>query len=288
MILSSLYEEVYTTPKPGLVDVVDTGAHKDMDVHTFEKSARVITPYLTRMFQVGARSQCTPGQLLDQIRPIGMEAETAMLRETSGVNTHKGAIYSLGIVVTAVGYCLNMRLGSDIATVFDTVSEMTAEDSNKYFQTINQNTASSYGDFLYLRYGEKGVRGEAMLGYPLARKISLPMALHYQKIQLDKNIANINILLAIASQLCDTNILHRSSYNELEWFQWRAKAILDMGGAETACGMREIIKLNEECINRNISPGGAADYLILTIFLRKLCSEEGIFHCDYSCSSSMD
>lgn len=107
----ALLEEVYTTPKPGLVDTWSCGAHTDMDVHTFERSAEALRPYFIRMAEQGYTLQCSPKELFAEIRKTGILAEQAMYRATDGVNTHKGLIFTLGIFCAAAGRCAGSRRG---------------------------------------------------------------------------------------------------------------------------------------------------------------------------------
>ena len=93
-IKTSILGEVYTTPKPGLVDCHDTGAHRDMNVHTFERSAEAITPYLAKMFFDGYFWKNSLQNLFPRIRKTGIFAEKAMFRATDQVNTHKGLIFA--------------------------------------------------------------------------------------------------------------------------------------------------------------------------------------------------
>ena len=97
-VCKALLGEVYTTPKPGLVDLKDNGAHKDMDVHTFEKSTAAIAPYIAEMFCEGYANQQSLENLFARIRQIGIEAEKAMFEATKGINTHKGILFTMGII----------------------------------------------------------------------------------------------------------------------------------------------------------------------------------------------
>ena len=105
-VRNALLGEVYATPKPGLVDRRDTGAHRDMNYETFLASTEAITPYMVRMFVEGMDATAagqTPEAVFRAIRGIGLEAERAMYAATDGVNTHKGMIFTMGIVLAAAG-----------------------------------------------------------------------------------------------------------------------------------------------------------------------------------------
>lgn len=149
----ALLEEVYTTPKPGLVDTWSCGAHTDMDVHTFERSAEALRPYFIRMAEQGYTLQCSPKELFVEIRKTGILAEQEMYRATDGVNTHKGLIFTLGIFCAAAGRCA--AAGGDatahgntftITALFYMEQQMTAEILTEELRNINSTTAVSNGE----------------------------------------------------------------------------------------------------------------------------------------------
>ena len=124
----ALLEEVYTTPKPGLVDLYSCGAHTDMNVQTFEKSAEALRPWFIRMAAQGYLLTCTREDLFVEIRKTGILAEKAMFHATGNVNTHKGMIFTLGIFCAAAGRCMKdygeIKLKTLIRTEQDMVSRI--------------------------------------------------------------------------------------------------------------------------------------------------------------------
>lgn len=270
ILYESLMEEVSTTPKPGLVDLHDSGAHTDMNYYTFLQSARSITPYLAKMFQTGCSWQGTPAQLFAKIRPIGREAEAAMFWATEGINTHKGAIFTLGILSAAAGavYRPGQRLCAELICAY--AGEMTRETLQRELEAMKLRTPVTNGEWIFRKYGASGVRGLAADGFSLLLEVAMPYMRLYRRCAIDCNEANINVLLKIMAVLCDTNVLHRTSMAELCWMQSRAAALLRCGGAFGKAGMCKIGKFNRECIERNVSPGGAADLLAASIFLWRL------------------
>lgn len=269
-IRSALLGEVYTTPKPGLVDCHDNGAHKDMDVKLFEISADVIAPYITKMFFTGYIWNRTPKELFIEIRKSGVRAERAMFQATGGVNTHKGMIFTMGILSAASGsiYRSDQKINSD--EVFEMVSLMTAEILEQEFFEMDAREPRTHGEILYRKYGERGIRGEAQKGFPVIRDMALPLLYRYRNEGKDENSANINVLLKIMSGLRDTNVWTRGSLEDMKWLQKEAEGILKTGGAFNDSGLEKIKKLNLTCICRNLSPGGAADILGATLFLYQL------------------
>ena len=269
-IRNALLEEVYTTPKPGLVDQYDTGAHTDMDCRLFEKSAAAIAPYLKQMFYTGMEWQQTPSDLFCAIRKTGICAEKSMFRATDGVNTHKGAIFTIGILSASAGKMYAEYGYFPISRILQYTSEMTNEVVEKEFCRMEKREPSTYGEKIYREYGERGVRGQAQLGFPVLALTAYPNLSYSRRHGYDLNKSNINTLLCTIVELNDTNVLARGSHNDLNWLKHKAVMSLKRGGAFTASGMEQLVQMNQECIWRNISPGGSADILAAAIFLWKL------------------
>lgn len=266
-IYRALLEEVYTTPKPGLVDRRDNGAHQDMDCTTFEVSAAAIAPYLGQMFQEGLFWRETPQALFKKVRKTGLLAEKAMFRATGGINTHKGLIFTIGILSSAAGYYYGIYGKMNVSEILRLSGQMTAEVLEKEFEEIRNRRPVTHGEILYRIYGEKGIRGEAQQGFPILAGHIYPLLRFYRKGQTDKNEANINVLLKSMMMLNDTNVLSRADQKSLAWLKKEAESIWNAGGAFTIPGFRKIEELNRKCIERNISPGGSADLLAAAVFL---------------------
>ena len=276
----ALLSEVYTTPKPGLVDRHDTGAHRDMDVTTFEKSTAAISPFLAKMYGAGVDFAENPENLCDErlfamIRKIGVQAENAMFTATNGVNTHKGIIFTLGIICASLGFTLKRHenFKTDFFTndffeqIFLNAKKMTFDTLEKDFSAMSSREPKTHGEKLFAKYGEKGIRGEAQEGFPIICKIALPFYKKLLKVNPDENNRNIIALLHIVKNLSDTNVLSRSSKETLLWLQSECASILGEKTVFEAKDLERVSILNEECIQKNISPGGAADILAVTVFL---------------------
>jgi len=265
-IKAALLAEVGTTPKPGLVDQLDSGAHTDMDYTTFIKSTFAVAPYILKMGVSGFGWPGNHQDVFSEIREVGKCAEKAMLEETGGVNTHKGAIFSMGVIACAAGYYYRRFEVFDAENILKLSGEMTRYELQKEFEQMKRRKPVSYGEKLYAEYGERGIRGQAMEGFPAVRFLSLPLMKSYISKGMDWNKVNIQVLLSLMSAITDTNILHRGSWDELAAVNSHAMEILKLGGAFTKSGMEAIKDWNARMIEKNLSPGGCADLLAVTIF----------------------
>lgn len=269
-IYGALIGEVYTTPKPGLVDLHDTGAHKDMDAKTFEISTQAIGPFLVKMAGEGYWWNQNPENLFLKIRCMGIEAEKKMFEATQGVNTHKGMIFTMGILSAAAGYQYRKDHHFSVLEILDIAQKMTERILERDFRRMEHKIPETNGEKLYHLYREKGIRGEAQQGFPIIRHTAYPAMRKYQALGLEQNQVNINVLLEIIAKLSDTNVITRGSHRELKWIQEEAVCILEEGGILKEEDYEKIACMNERCIEKNVSPGGAADILAATLFLFQL------------------
>lgn len=191
-------------------------------------------------------------------------------RATDGVNTHKGAIFTMGILSASAGKMYAEYGYFPISRILQFTSEMTKEVLEREFHRMEKKEPDTYGEKLYRKYGERGIRGQAQLGFPVLALTAYPNLSYSRRHGYDLNKSNINTLLCTITKLNDTNILARSSYSDLKWLKHKALRSLKRGGAFTVSGMKQLIEMNQECIWRNISPGGSADILAAAIFLWKL------------------
>ncbi len=267
----ALIAEVSTTPKPGLVDKKDSGAHKDMCYDTFITSTHAVVPYLTRMAALGFSwpSSCGEG-LFSAIRPLGIEAEQAMYQATGGVNTHKGVIFSMGILAAASGLYYQINRRFDAEQILFLAGSLCRRLLEQDFQNISREHPKTHGEQLYVRYGEKGIRGEAQQGFPSIRTCSLPALRHWQSTLKEENQIYLNTLLSLMAQVNDTNVLIRTSPAMLAYEKKEAARLLGLGGAATLRGMKALEAANLDFTLKNISPGGCADLLAATIFLDRM------------------
>ena len=273
----ALLDEVAVTPKPGLVDRANHGAHLDMDLMTFQASAAALTPYWGECFLHGWQDAhveeqdraCPrlPAETFAALRPLGKNAERRMLAATGGVNTHKGAIFTLGVLCGAIGRLWTAEAGfPDVEAILNEAAAMTRETLEKELPAANWNTA---GEALYRKYGARGIRGQVADGLPAVREISLPVFKELLALGLDRNHAAAVTLLHLIANVEDTNLLHRGSPAGAAWARDAAGALISDGRVPS---LQEISELDRQFIQRNLSPGGCADLLAVTLFLESLHS----------------
>lgn len=270
----ALLEEVYTTPKPGLVDLMSSGAHKDMDVHTFERSADALRPYFVQMAFQGISMKCTEEELFRQIRKTGIAAERAMYRATEGVNTHKGLIFTLGIFSAAAGRCLSYHGAVTQELLRSTQIAMTKKIlTEELAQPVRKETLSN-GEKNYRNYGTAGVRGEALLGYPSIWSYALPALVQGRQEGRDDNCVKLQTLLILMSITEDSNIIARHDPKVLRRVQKEAADFLAAGGTYAEGSLLRLASMDGKYIRENISAGGCADLLAAAIFLEKILNWE--------------
>ena len=168
--------EVNLSPKPGLVDRLNCGAHKDMSLTDFHRSALAIQAWLPRFIEYGACSAKMPADaVLTGLRPLGMACEADMFRATAGVNTHKGSIFSLGLLCAAIGRLHQQQQPITPETICTTAAHFCRGLTERELRNNNQQLTA--GQRLYQQLGLTGARGEAEAGYPLVIRHALP---HYR------------------------------------------------------------------------------------------------------------
>ena len=263
----ALTQEVSVTPKPGLVDRVNQGSHRDMNIRHFFASANALRPFFCRFSEEGYLTRdLDPKETFRRIRPIGMEAEKAMFAATGGVNTHKGAIFSLGILCAAAG-----RLSPEDwqpETILSLCADMTEGVVESDFAGITEGNAKTVGERLYALYGITGVRGQAEHGFPAVKDVGLPVLQQGLAQGLSLNDAGAATLLHLLAATDDTNLIARSDRRTQLDIQSRIATLLD----EAPFPVRQTIeKLDSEFIEKNLSAGGSADLLALCFFLLFLC-----------------
>jgi len=266
----ALLEEVGTTPKPGLVDRLHSGAHSDMDHATFVSSTFALKPFFGKMAAAGAGCDGSLETLFDTVRSLGIVAEQAMFAATGGVNTHKGLLFCAGILSSVSTYAKKTYARVDADLLCALVQEMTWKALDNDFATMKKKAHKSHGELLFANFGINGVRGEVQQGFPSVRTFSLPAYTQYLKQGKDPNLARIQTLLLLMSKVQDTNVLYRHGWGTLAYVQDKSKQILQCGGAFSKEGLGLLSELDNEFTKRRISPGGCADLLAVTILLHDL------------------
>lgn len=236
----SLLKELDTTPKPGLVDVNDNGAHNDMDYTTMLNSINALEPYFDRLALLEDVNE-------NEVQRIGINAEEAMLRATGGVNTHRGALFSMGLAIVGASQALKHN-DANWENVVKNIAQLIPTSNN------------SNGAVARKQYNVKGALDLARDGY---RELTTSWLPFYRSLHGDM-FAAIKTLLLIISQLDDTNIIHRVGFERAQKVKEEAYTLLNN------FSITGVNKLNNNFIKENISPGGAADMLALTFFINSI------------------
>lgn len=244
----ALERELLTTPKPGLVDKANNGAHTDMNVPLFLKSAASLVPYFKKAVLLGiADAGMAP------LKDAGLDAERAMFAATNDVNTHKGMIYSMGLLLYGMGRALSE--GDDAVAYASALAKTDAEERLSHaVQSRDTNGAKVLSD-----YGARGAVGEAADGFFHACYCADRLAAH-REAENPGALALCDVMIV----LNDTNLLHRGGREGLAFAQRRAKEIAALPENERVAALRAF---DAEMIERNLSPGGAADVLALAYLL---------------------
>ncbi|MGY2048372.1 triphosphoribosyl-dephospho-CoA synthase MdcB [Methylobacterium sp. JK268] len=252
-----LHLELDTYPKPGLVSHVDSGSHADMDAATFRASAAAIAPFLADLAEAGAAGAPMPA-----LRRIGLAAEVAMREATGGVNTHRGAIFGLGLLCAAAGAVPDPRPGA--------LGSLVRE---RYGAAILDGPVLLHapGARARRRHRVGGAPAEAAAGFPSLYRVGLP-ALRRARARRpgDPEAARVEACLALIADLEDTNLLHRGGAEGYAFAREAAARFIAEGGVARDDWRSRAGALHRAFVARNLSPGGAADLLAMTLFVDRI------------------
>jgi triphosphoribosyl-dephospho-CoA synthase len=261
-----LIDEADLSPKPALVDRRGNGAHSDLHLGLMHASALSLWPAFKDMAEAAFEFAEVGLPLREALGRIGREGEEAMLAITHGVNTHRGAIWALGLLVTAVA----------LQPESSTAGAVTLRAAR--LALLNDRYASqplSHGAQVAQRYGVRGAREEAQLGFPAVLQRGLPQLKRSRAQGHGEQNARLDALLAIMTTLADTCVLYRAGEAGLQTMQNGAQAVLDAGGSASLGGRRRLHELDQQLLALNASPGGAADLLAACLFIDRIESGDG-------------
>jgi triphosphoribosyl-dephospho-CoA synthase len=247
----ALLDELETTPKPGLVDRNGSGAHTDLSFSRLRASALALEPVFAKLAMVAAGA--TPSrELREEIGEIGRRGERAMLVESGGTNTHRGALWALGLLVAGA------------ATIGARDADAIARRAAAFARLPDRFAGRSHSNGLIAarRFGARGARGQAAAGFPHVTKVALPA--------LRRGVAASDVLLRLIATLDDTCLLHRGGAAALGVARRGARESLRAGGLATRRGRAAIERLGAVLLAHNASPGGCADVLAAALFLQAI------------------
>jgi len=264
LAVRALMTEACTTPKPGLVDRANCGAHGDMDIFTFIDSAVTLYPYFRSVVMLSLNHSDTLDNLLPALQPLGIQAEGEMFRATNGVNTHKGAIFSLGVICAAVAILAGSQAG-DAKSLPATCAAIAKSRSR------GASESATGGEVAFAKYGIGGILAEAAAGFPAVFGIALPAIRAYIHRGASLQDAAVVALLRLIATVDDTNIVTRCGINVLRNIQEKVGERI-AGFDDIGQYLRYAKELDGEFIRQNISPGGCADLLAAALFVHYMLS----------------
>lgn len=260
--VEALLAEVNLTPKPALVDRRGSGAHDDLTLALMQRSAQSLHSMFMEMAQAAIDHGILNQSLRETIGQIGRDGEQTMLEATSGVNTHRGAIWALGLLVTAAGY-LHVKQQRFSARHLCQIAGKIACIHDRFSQT----NVPSHGQMVKQKYGAHGAKYQAQQGFPAILNHGLPQLLESRARGGNEEFAQLDALLAMMSVLDDTCVLYRAGEAGLYRMQQGASEVLTLGGVATFAGRRKLYQLEKELLSVRASAGGAADLLAATILI---------------------
>jgi triphosphoribosyl-dephospho-CoA synthase len=264
----ALLAEVETWPKPGLVSHVDRGSHDDMDADTFRRSVAATRPFYGLLAAAGA-----DGAEMPELRRIGLDAERAMLVATGGVNTHRGAIFGLGLLCAAAGAAAAERQPPFRDSPGCPAPMLAAIVRQRWGRAIAAGPIplQSHGTQVLRRFGAGGARAEAAGGFPSVLEVGLPaLRLGRRLAPGNPEAARVQAFFALVAAVDDTNLLHRGGADGLRYAQETAVGFLVAGGVGQPVWLDAAVAAHRGFVQRRLSPGGSADLLTATLFVDRM------------------
>lgn len=258
--IRALYREVALDPKPGLVTPASRGSHRDMDFTTFVRSLQALRGYFPAIAAAGRERPP-----FATLQALGIAAECDMLAATGGINTHRGAIFNLGLLCAAAGALQAAALPMSAEALCRTVAESWGESIIGALPPAA--APASHGLAVARRYGAGGARREAAEGFPAVREIGLPSYRATLAATGDAGLAEVQTLFALIAGVEDTNLLWRGGPQGLAEAQALAAGFLETGGVLAPDWRQRAAAVADAFVADRLSPGGSADLLGVTLFL---------------------
>ncbi len=261
LAVRSLYDELTLYPKPGLVSPVDSGSHEDMNAETFMRSLFALRHYFIAITRAGSEDAG-----FARLKRLGIDAERAMLRATRGINTHRGAIFALGMLCASLGWCYakgNALSGEAMRAVL-----LMQWGEALAAHTRAAHTAS-HGQQVAAMHAASGAREEAALGFPSVFGVALPVLQQTLREGRSWELARIDALFALMAHISDTNVYFRCGDAGADLVKTSSRAFMTRGGTSRPDWQAHALDCHHAFVRRRLSPGGAADLLAATCFVHK-------------------
>ncbi|KQV61953.1 triphosphoribosyl-dephospho-CoA synthase MdcB [Duganella sp. Root198D2] len=257
----SLYHELALYPKPGLVSLVDNGSHTDMDAATFMRSLFSLRHYYARICRAGY-----DGVPFIELKKLGIAAEQRMMAATKGINTHRGAIFALGLLCAAMGRVRALRMTLTPAALRTALLLHWGEELAAHTHAIGD----SHGRQAATRHAASGAREEGALGLPSVFDVGLPALQTALARGAPMLNARVEAIFALMSHISDTNIYHRGGAQGADTVRHAARHFLQQGGTANPQWKEHALTCHQRFIAQRLSPGGAADLLAATCLVHSL------------------
>lgn len=259
----ALHDELSLTPKPGLVTLIDRGSHEDMDAHTFMRSLFALRHYFVQIAEAGF-----DGAEFAVLERHGIAAEARMLAATGGINTHRGAVFMLGLLCAAAGAALREHGGA--------LHPLSLRDAlrrhwGEALAARSRRPSTLPGGIAARRHGLRGASEEAALAFPVLFETALPALRAARARGLTPQQARLDTLFHIMAVLDDSNLAHRGGLTGLRQAQQAARAFLGRGGIARPEGLQEATAIAHAFVAQRLSPGGAADTLAAACWITRVC-----------------
>ena len=261
--VAALHDELVLDPKPGLVSLVDSGSHCDMDARTFMRSLFALRHSFRRLAALGAA-----GADFAALEHEGLAAEARMLQATAGVNTHRGAIFTLGLLCASAG-ALSARGAALRASA---LRDALIQHWGGALGRRATQPRPTHGSTVERRLALNGASAEAARGFPVLFDTTLPALQTALSSGLAPRLARIDSLLHTIAVLDDTNLAHRGGLAGLRYAQRAARDYLQAGGVRRPDGIEQAFRVHRDFVARRLSPGGAADLLSAACWLQRVCA----------------
>jgi triphosphoribosyl-dephospho-CoA synthase len=253
LAVRALHAELCLYPKPGLVSPVDSGSHDDMDAGTFMRSMFALRHYFRQICLAG-----WDDAPFAQLKQLGIAAEAAMLKATGGINTHRGAIFSLGMLCAAAG---RARAQNTPLTPSALRAVMLIRWSEELAVHAGATSVPSNGLRVAARYAVSGAREEGALGLPSVFEVGLPALLAARARGASVTEERVDTLYTLMAHISDSNVYHRAGPHGAQIVRDHAERFLALGGTASADWFARAVDSHRVFIRHRLSPGGAADLL---------------------------
>ena len=267
----ALYDELALAPKPGLVSFVDTGSHDDMDASSFMRSLFALRGYFVQCARLG-REDCDFATL----EQAGRDAEQRMLRATGGVNTHRGAVFSLGLLCASAAHAARGALAVR--------ESLRAQWGAALFERAGR-ARSGHGHRLAREHGLRSANEEAAHGMPVLFEHAWPALQRARALRLSPRHARLHCLMHAIAVLDDTNLVHRGGLRALAFAQRAARDFIAAGGAARPDAIEHARSLHREFVAQRLSPGGAADVLACACWLERVAEQTRVTPAAHGCEA---